>query len=388
MRKILWFVFLFWACSLVAETKPTTIGFELIDNRIFVDVKLNGKGPYRMIFDTGAVAGLATNTAQAAGLAVQSSDADVVGVGEQKVQMGRTMVDRLEFGPVVLEKQEFLVVPMDDSAQVFGTKPMEGIIGQPVFEKWVVAIDYDAKTLTFTRPELYRANPKAIAIPFTRPDQIPLVEAELDGITGTWGVDTGARTALIVANKFGDSNKLREKYKAQLEGITGWGLGGPVRSLLARAKSFKIGTAEVNDIIIRLSTQKAGALASASYAGLIGPDVLRQFKVTFDYSRSTMYLEPGKSYGMRDSFDRSGMWMGQTGDYFEVLDVIPSGPADESGIKKGDRITVIDGVPTSKLLLPAARDRMRKLAPGTKVTVKIKSGQTSREVILVLRDLV
>ena len=30
-----------------------TVPFELTDNRIFVDVSINGKGPYHFIFDTG-----------------------------------------------------------------------------------------------------------------------------------------------------------------------------------------------------------------------------------------------------------------------------------------------------------------------------------------------
>ncbi|MGB8784591.1 MAG: hypothetical protein ACLP0H_02720 [Terriglobales bacterium] len=54
-------------------------------------------------------------------------------------------------------------------------------------------------------------------------------------------------------------------------------------------------------------------------AGLIGPDVLSQFDLTVDYPRNRLIFEKNKHYGRRDSYDRSGMWMGQDGKHFTAL---------------------------------------------------------------------
>src|SRR5215469_13589130 len=64
--------------------------------------------------------------------------------------------------------------------------------------------------------------------------------------------------------------------------------GLEVRSVLARAQEVKIGNVVVRDLVIRPSTQKQGLTTSNAMAGLIGPDVLPQFDVIFDYSHSRM----------------------------------------------------------------------------------------------------
>jgi len=50
--------------------------------------------------------------------------------------------------------------------------------------------------------------------------------------------------------------------------------------------------------------------------GLIGPEVLRQFTVTFDYGAMIMLLEKNGRYGRADRWDGTSMWMGQRGEAF------------------------------------------------------------------------
>ena len=42
-------------------------------------------------------------------------------------------------------------------------------------------------------------------------------------------------------------------------------------------------------------------------AGNIGNEILRRFKVTFDYSRAQMILEPNNAIDQPDEFDMSGL---------------------------------------------------------------------------------
>jgi hypothetical protein len=223
---------------------------------------------------------------------------------------------------------------------------------------------------------------------FERPRQIPVVEAELDGVRGKFGVDTGARSSLLAYGPFADRNKLKEKYDAKLEGVTGWGIGGPVRSLLARANELRIGEVAVHDLVIRLSTQKTGLTTSADMAGLIGPDVLSQFDLTVDYPHNRLIFEKNEHYGRRDSYDRAGMWMGQDGERFTVVDVIAGGPADQAGIKQGESILTIDGVSTDNLVLPEVREQMRRDRAGTRIALVLESSGKRRTVVVTLRDLV
>jgi hypothetical protein len=379
------YLLLMCAFAVAAADKPITVPFRLVDNRIFVELIVNGRGPYACIFDTGAGQVLSLNAATNIGLHVESAGL-TGGVGEQPVELGQARIQSAAIGAAEVRDRSVNILELDDTPHVFGKQKVDAIFGAPFFEKYQVVIDYDRRELSFL-PAGSPPPAGALSIPFSRPDNIPVVEAELDGVPARFGVDTGARSALLLYGPFIEKNNLREKYKAHLEGITGWGIGGPVRSQLARAKSLTIGPAKLTDIVIRLSTQKKGLLTGTHLDGLIGPDVLRQFRVTFDYAKNRMYLKKSSVYGTRDAYDRSGAWLGQKGDHFLVLDVIPGSPAAQAGLKEGDDVLEINGHATATLLLPEARAQMRALPPGTRVELEIRSNGQIRKVVITLRDL-
>jgi predicted metalloprotease with PDZ domain len=254
----------------------------------------------------------------------------------------------------------------------------------------VVKHDYAHRVLTRTAPDKFDYAGTGVIVHRERPRQLPVVAGVLDGVAGNFGVDTGARSSLLLYGSFCQQNNLQEKYAAELEGVTGWGIGGPVRSLLARAKELQIGDVVVRDLVIRLSAQQTGRTTSSAMAGLIGPDVLSQFDVTFDYSRTRIIFEKNKSYGRRDSYDRAGIWMGQDkdGKHFTVVDVIAGGPGADAGVKPGDQILAIDGKSTANLILPDVRETIRRQAVGDKLTLLPESGGKQRTAVVTLKDLV
>jgi hypothetical protein len=58
--------------------------------------------------------------------------------------------------------------------------------------------------------------------------------------------------------------------------MTGYGVGGPIQSIVGRPSGFSIGELAVPAPVTRLSLQKSGAFASANYAGSIGMGILKQ----------------------------------------------------------------------------------------------------------------
>jgi len=71
-----------------------------------------------------------------------------------------------------------------------------------------------------------------------------------------------------------------------------------------------------------------------------------------------------------------------------VVDVIPGGPAAEAGVRQGDTILAIDGVPTRQLVLPDVRQRIRREAVGNRIALSLESNGKPRTALIVLRDLV
>jgi hypothetical protein len=363
-----------------------TLPFQFVDNRLFVEAKVNDRGPFHFIFDTGGSAVVSDSVAARLGIDVKDAG-EGDGVGASKQHMGEAKVASLTLGGIHLSDVDFSVTNFDDSPQVFGRQPVDGILGREIFERMVVKVDYVHHMLTFTPPDEYHYDGSGTVIPFQRPRQIPVIQATLDGVSGQFGVDTGARSAMLLYGPFCETNQLATKYGAKLEGVTGWGLGGPVRSLLARAHELDLGGVAVHDLVIRLSTQKTGLTTASDMSGLIGPDVLSQFDVTFDYARSRIILEKSAHYGRRDTYDRAGVWMGQKGPAFTVVDVIAGGPGDQAGVHAGDTILAVDGHRTDSLSLPEVREQMRRKPIGTKVKLLLESDGKQRTAVITLRDL-
>ena len=112
-----------------------------------VQIKINGKGPYRVIFDTGAPISLLSNkVALDAGL-IKKKAAGNAFMGMN----GMVKIPELQVGEV--HAKNIQVIVMDHPtvvaiAEVVG--PIEGIIGFPFFAKFRTAVNYQNKTLTMT----------------------------------------------------------------------------------------------------------------------------------------------------------------------------------------------------------------------------------------------
>lgn len=205
----------------IRDDKTTCkVPFELIDNRVFVEAWFDGQGPFHIILDTGADGfNLSDVAAQKLGLRVEDAGQGV-GAGEKTVHTGRTHVAKVQIGDLQFEDVEVQVLPGGDSGNVFGNKPMDGVVGLAVFERLVVRHDYIHRTLTFTVPDRFNYRGNGMIVPFERPRLIPIVDGELDGVRGRFGIDTGARSSLLIFRPFAEQHKLKEKYDATLEGIT------------------------------------------------------------------------------------------------------------------------------------------------------------------------
>jgi len=390
MRIVTGLVFLLSVvCSGAAYAQAVAvIPFKLIDNRIIVPITIEGQGPFQCIIDSGASSLISTEVAAQLGKSVALSEGPSGGVGENRVRSGSTTLKTVQVARgIEVHDVPTTAMPFDDTIPVFGKVKIDAVFGTPLFEQFTVIVDYDKRELSFQPKTMAIASGNAVVIPIER-SGIPIVSSKLDGVPARFGLDLGARSSLLLYTPFIEKNGLREKYHAGFSTITGWGIGGPVRSQIARAKTLELGGVSVNDIVIRLSTQKTGGTTYSRFDGLIGPDVLKQFRVTFDYAHNRVLLERSSLFGKRDSYDRLGAWFIQKDDAFSVLEVVPDGPAAKAGLRKDDIVLAIDGHPTSSLLLPEARTRLRTLPSGSSVRFQIKRGTETLELRAVLRDLV
>ncbi|HQR07935.1 MAG TPA: aspartyl protease family protein [Gemmatales bacterium] len=141
----------FFFCSLLlmmqspADAKPATVPFEIIGSKhMAVQIKINGKGPYRVIFDTGAPISLVSNkVATETGLIKKQAAGGFMGMGG--------MVKAKDFQVGDVQAKDIQLIVMDHPtvkaiSEVVG--PIEGIVGYPFFAKFRTTVNYQDKTLT------------------------------------------------------------------------------------------------------------------------------------------------------------------------------------------------------------------------------------------------
>lgn len=136
----------FSASQSPASDAPAVVPFEIIGSKhMAVKIKINGKGPYRVIFDTGAPISLISNkVALDAGLIKQKP-----GTKTFMGMNGMIKIPDLQVGDV--KARNIQVIVMDHPTvkaigEVVG--PVEGIIGYPFFAKFRTTVNYQNKTLT------------------------------------------------------------------------------------------------------------------------------------------------------------------------------------------------------------------------------------------------
>ncbi|WHZ19340.1 MAG: hypothetical protein OJF55_001489 [Rhodanobacteraceae bacterium] len=362
----------------------TTFPFRLLNNHIYADAWVNGRGPLLCIVDTGGENVLMPATAKALGIRTEGAMAGT-GVGNQAVDVGLAKVKSIKAGDAVFNNQVVYVVDFI-AAGVEGVD-IQGMLGFTVFKRFVTRIDYGKHEITLIEPGHFDPKDAGTPVPFVFNGDLPEVEGTFDGIPGKFDIDTGSRSALTLTGPFARQHALRAANPKGVVAVDGWGVGGPSRSYVTRGRELAIGPVKIQGVVTALSLQEKGSFASPSYQGNIGGGILKRFVVTFDYPNHMMYLKPlpGPVVDV-DTYDRSGMWINAVKAGMQVMDVTAHGPAEQAGIEAGDVITAVDGKPAASIPVYELRRMLRDEAPGTRVRFTVRRGKVERSVSVTLRD--
>lgn len=371
------------------ENGRVTIPFRMLNNHIVVDVGVDGHAPLPFIVDTGGHNILTPTTVAMLGIESRGS-AQSSGAGEKATTNGYARIRSLAAGSALLVGPT--VVVLDFSPPAVEGLQVGGMLGVEFLERFVVRIDYGARTITFIDPKRFGSDERqssgtAIAMRFY--DHMPQVDGTIDGRLARFNIDTGARDEVTLTSPFVAAKSLRAAYPFGVELTTGWGVGGPARTYASRARSLTLGPVVVHRPVVALSSAKHGAFSDPNYDGNVGTGLLKRFVTTFDYSRRTMYLRPlARPDEDVGRFDRSGMWINLASAGFQIMDIAPGGPADEAGLKVGDVITAIGAIPYDRRSLSETRRALRLVPLSRPLEVSYRRGSSSGVARLFPRDLI
>ena len=337
-----------------AGRPAATIPFELHRNKILLPVTIDGQGPLWFVLDTGAPVMVLTSRETAAGLGLEvQGQGRVSGAGEgAALTAGFTSADALSVGNISLGPSRLIVVDLAAQLASASGRLYHGIIGRPLFDRYVVRIDFSARRLELYEPATYEAPERATVIPIRLENGHPHFDTRVttaggDQVEVDLVIDTGARTALMLDATPGTS---LVPPPGAVEMIIGHGARGPVRGQVAPVAAVALGDITLRNVQAAFAPDAVGVSPGAD--GNLGAEVLRRFTVTFDYRRSRMILESGR--GLDDPYpvDLSGITFRAGGDDWRELSigVVRDGsPAMRAGLQAGDRIVGVNGRPAPEL---------------------------------------
>jgi predicted aspartyl protease len=285
-RLLAFAVFTLAGVSLQAQNQPLfSIPFQLIDNRPFIEVKLNGR-PFHAILDCGADYGIDLQTAKSLGLKLDREGKES-GAGPGLAQVWHTTINSIQIGSVKLQNINFLVTDVSEIKNNLHLPMLDGFIGYTFMRNYAVQFDYRKSEMNF-----YSAYTAPQPVTFTLLyGSLPKINGAIDGIPATLIFDTGDRTAFTLTSHFAQKNGFFKNYKLTDTIITGYGLGGPIYARRFTLKQIQMGGTMVKNIPSRIPTAKTGAFADNTIDGSIGGGILKQYIFTIDYKKQKLYFE-------------------------------------------------------------------------------------------------
>jgi hypothetical protein len=267
-----------------------------VDPLPLVEARVNGRGPYFFLIDTGGgELILDPALADSIGAPRFGEEMGTFGGGKQRAVV-HSRLDRLDLGDVSIRD---IPIGLLDTARLSGAalgRRVAGIIGTIVLDHFRATLDYPGARLVLARrdsPDTARAG-RRIEVPFWMAgDHYVLARGSVDSsATQTWFVDTGLAGAAFTA----PASTLRAGGIAvpdTTNALSGQGGGGAVRFSMFHVHRLSLGAAEKTELLgfygpFPPSLERAHGVR---IAGIVSHAFLRDWRVTFDFERMQMLLD-------------------------------------------------------------------------------------------------
>jgi len=267
------------ATLLAAEAPPNAAPMELTHGKPFVMVKVNGRGPFRFVIDTGtgAQAILAPELVKQLGLppAGQVRLRDPSGQNGQSVPT--VQIQSLHVAGVDFESVRAVVHTLGD-----GNGYYEGLLGFTLFRDYLLKLDFPKREMTLSEGALEPDGGHSV-MPFRMPDGLPIVSLRVGALHIDAEIDSG-----------GEGLSLPEEFAARLKYLSDPATFGNGQSLSTR---FQIKSARLA-LDVHLGTytfprpfvEINGAFPLANF----GSCPMQDFAVTFDQKNDLIRFEAGR----------------------------------------------------------------------------------------------
>jgi predicted aspartyl protease len=282
----------------VGGPEVTEVPFQLgSDRRPYVRVKLNGRDSI-FVIDTGSgFTVISKDAAKRFGVTEIARGGKSQGVGGSgKFHIVYGLIKSLQIGDAKIRMIPCFVRPFHGEKDRLPEEKADGFIGLSVLSHFLTELDYKAARMRLDRSDkrLLGAIPGATLVPFrTTQNGLISVETEFDGNPFVNAIlDSGASSTVISEAAVERLNLGDQIIKGQTTSVIGAaGITENVRMLFIR----NCRVADQLQSNLRALVLDFGAINETSgfeQSGILGGDFLRHFRLTIDFNRALLALQP------------------------------------------------------------------------------------------------
>jgi len=276
--------------TVVVGTNSVTLPFQLQRGHVMVPARINGSNALSLLLDTGYdMTMLHPRHIEAAALK-RTGRITIVGVaGEEPT--GVFEGPGFDLGGIIWKPRRVAALSAGNEGR---SRRRDGILGSGLFRRFVVEINSRNKTVTLHEPSQFSYAGPGEIVPLTFKNTTPIVDASLrlldqSEVKAQLEVDTGCDGGLCLGKPFVDAHQLALTNSFDRAAV---GVGGSTRTRHGQLPQLQIGRLVIKKPSADFFLE--GSPTDPPIAGHIGWELLRDFKVIFDYSRKRMILETVK----------------------------------------------------------------------------------------------
>jgi Aspartyl protease len=272
------------------------VPFEYYNGHIFVTLTVNGRLGMSFLFDTGTSANILNiTTSQRLGLKPESIRKEKdLGLGDGKVAMAAAKNVDVKMGSATVANV-LALVDLRGLEQVNGHR-IDGILGFPVLEHFIVELNFENQMLTLWPSRRYRYHGDGEVLTLDKkkyPATIPVILGTLNNSRhdAMVEVDTGNDTTLLLYSRFArQAHLLQDTSKPQDEQV--YGIGGYVPIQIATLRFMALGHTAVSPLTVMFMQTSPALAAKHNLGGAVGMGVLAKYRrVIFDIPQRRIILE-------------------------------------------------------------------------------------------------
>jgi predicted aspartyl protease len=372
LRRFVPLALIFVANAAQAAVRPLVdVSMRYVKGAVLVDhVKINGRGDYTFLLDTGSTACTITSEVADALNLPRAGWSNVAAIGATK-KLRVVKVGSIAIGAARADAPLTLLADDNGLSRHVGS-PVQGVIGTPFLWNWPVQFDYPAQRFRIF-PAVYDLRTEPVEMPWSNvgtllmTDRAAFVQVALNGAPPhKMMLDTGA-TGIVVD----DATAAAAKARAAQWASTSLAAFGPKRN----STYWLLDSIRVAGLTVENAQAFTPHTMGDWRSNQLGNDALDQFRLTIDSSRKVFRLERDQ---MPEDFEGYPWGVGFTArrdmDAIRVSRVWPDSAAAAQGIAPGDEIVAVNDNPAAEITDASLRDLLT-MPPGYSVSVEVRPSE-------------